>query len=202
MLFNGIDGVIKLQADINHQDRQGGLGSFTALFLVLYGSWFHNDDSSQLYPNVPWPAQNEPRLAPRSLSSRFDNVGVMISPRCRGWNKGSSLGHSTNPSGLSKGDVLLPQASAADGAARARVPDPICTPTQGSGSGLTVPPSTPSCAKILFSPPKSALVSSLLTREAQSTDSLELTLFPMAGTRAAPRGSEPPQHWCLHPAGL
>lgn len=40
MLFNGIDGVIKLQADINHQNRQGGLGSFTALLLVLYGPGF------------------------------------------------------------------------------------------------------------------------------------------------------------------
>lgn len=115
MLFNGIDGVIKLQADINHQNRQGGLGSFTALFLVLYGSWFHNDDSSQLYPNVPWPPQNEPRLTPRSLSSRFHNVGAMISPHCRGWSEGSNLGHSTTHSGAhQRGCAALP-ASAADG---------------------------------------------------------------------------------------
>lgn len=37
-LFNGIDDVIKLQADINNQKHRGGLGPFTALFTVLHSS--------------------------------------------------------------------------------------------------------------------------------------------------------------------
>lgn len=71
---------------------------------------------------------------------------------------------------------------------------------QGSGSSLTlltVLPSALSCAKFLLPPPQSDLLWSLPSplREAQTTGMGWSThTIPMARTKAAPRGSEPPQH--------
>lgn len=80
MLFNGIDGVIKLQADINHQNRQGGFGSFTALFPVLDGSWFHNDQSE--IPKHPPASAERVHAHRREPQLQFRSVAMLISPRC------------------------------------------------------------------------------------------------------------------------
>lgn len=98
MLFNGIDGVIKLQADINHQNRQGGLGSFTALLLVLYGPGFIMMTPAsyiQISPGLLRMSPDSPSEPQLQVSERGKED--LIPPL--GLEPGSSLGQSADPSG-------------------------------------------------------------------------------------------------------
>lgn len=110
MLFNGIDGVIKLQADINHQNRQGGLGSFTALLLVLYGSCFTTMTPASSAPVSPGLLRMSPAL-PSEPQPRVPQGGKGELTPLLGLGKGSSLGEFAKRS--QRGDVLLSEASAA-----------------------------------------------------------------------------------------